>query len=71
MSPVKLADNQNYFTSKAQVGPLLNAQGEEINDPGAMTDTSMTSLSPFFTVEDTTDIPIPENVYIEDQIDRR
>jgi len=36
--------------SKAQVGSLFNAQGEEINDPAAMTDTFNEQFLSVFTV---------------------
>ena len=56
--------------SKAQVGPrLLDAQGKEINYPGATTDTFNEQFLFIFTGENTTNIPLPENVYTEDQND--
>jgi len=59
-----------YVKSKAQVGPrLLDAQGKEINYPGATTDTFNEQFLFIFTGENTTNIPLPENVYTEDQND--
>ena len=58
-------DKKSFFAyvrsttkSEAQVGPLLNTQGQEMNDPGAMTDTFNEQFLSFFTVEDTTNIPV-------------
>jgi len=71
MLATKIKDDNKSFSayvrsktkSKAQVGPLRNTQGQEINDAEDMAESFNAQFVSVFTAEDTSYIPVPDKVF--------
>ena len=48
---------------KAQVGPLCNTQGQEVNDALDMAESFNAQFLTVFTADDTSNIPVPEKPF--------
>jgi len=64
------ADARSKTKSRAQIGPLRNAEGKEINDAEAMDESFNEQFLSVFTTEDMTNIPVPANVYTGNEKDK-
>jgi len=61
---------KSKMKSKAQVGPLRNIQGQEINDPGDMVKSFNAQFVSVFTAKDISCIYVPENMFHGNAEDR-